>query len=110
MIGVLGQIVAGQSFSLLYQSSAETVISTIIACNTDASAREVHISILRLGENLNLSKQAIYAGFSLNPKASMTLTAGITLGPGDSVWVKSSADDVMVYTAFGESSEPEDGP
>lgn len=94
--------------ALLYQAESETVIATIMVCNTaDTESHEVHVSILRNGETLSDSKQGIYAGYSLAAKATLTVTAGITLGPGDSVWVKSDAASVVVYTAFGEIAEEE---
>lgn len=93
--------------ALLYQAESETVIATIMVCNTDTEPHEVHVSILRNGETLSGSKQGIYAGYRLADKATLTVTAGITLGPGDSVWVKSDAASVVVYTAFGEIAEEE---
>ena len=100
---ILGQVnPQAAADTLLYSATSETVVSTIFAC-TCGSAAAIRIWVRRKGE-ATATKQYLYYNESLGNPESMAVTAGITLGIGDDIMVRSDVADTA-FSAFGTVRE-----
>lgn len=98
---VLGQSLPASTSATLYTvpASTDTVVSTVNACNTGATAATIDIAIRIAGATLTTS-QYIVKGLSLAANSTFTYTAGITLDATDVITVVSSTNNVA-FSAFG---------
>ena len=98
---VLGQALPASTSATLYTvpASTDTVVSTVNACNTGATAATIDIAIRIAGAALTTS-QHIVKGLSLAANSTFTYTAGITLDATDVITVVSSTSNVA-FSAFG---------
>lgn len=101
--GILGQVdPANTTDTLLYVCPADTeaIVSTVFACNRNGAARTIRLRAARAGQAAAALHQYIYYDVNVPLNDTIALTAGITLGPGDALYVYRSASDVN-FSAFG---------
>jgi hypothetical protein len=100
---VLGQLAnAATTLEDLYTvpSSTSAVISTIVVCNANASARTFRLAVIKSGETVG-SKSYVAYDVTVGANDSTALTLGITLATGDKIQGYSSAATSLSMTAFG---------
>ena len=100
---VLGQVkpTSMAETTLIDQKASDAVVSAITICNTSSSATDVYSIRVVLAADYATggtpsSKQYVASGITLSPNTFTTLNLGITLGAGDTVWVRST----FGYSAF----------
>jgi hypothetical protein len=102
---VLGQVLAtAVTETDLYTvpSNTNTVISSIIICNTSVNSSTFRIYIRVAGESTN-NKQYLYYDTPINGNDSFVVSVGITLSETDVVTVYSSSGN-LVFNLFGQEN------
>ena len=99
---ILGQTKpAAATRTAIYTTPASTagVISTLMACNTTASADVVQITVAPSGA-AHATSQFIYFDVSIPANNTLAVTCGLTLAATDVVRVYSTGGNIA-FTAFG---------
>jgi hypothetical protein len=99
---VLGQAVPTSGNSDLYTAAAQTVVSTISACNTTASAATATVYV-RIGGAAAATSNALVYLQTVPAYSTSTWTLGITLASTDKVTVASGTSGSLTYSAFGST-------
>ena len=80
-------------------ASTETVVSTIVICNREASVNTFRIAVRPDGATLDNQHYLAYDS-SINANDTVTLTLGITIDASDIISVGASDGNVS-FSAFG---------
>jgi len=103
---ILGQSApATTSATLLYTvpSSTSTVVSTIVICNTTASAAVATVYCNKAGTT-NTAATALVYQKTIPAYETQTYTLGITMtngGTADTLYVQTGTSNALTFTAFG---------
>jgi hypothetical protein len=103
---ILGQAApANTSVALLYTvpSSTSTVVSTIVVCNTTATAAVASIYCNRASAT-NTAATAIVYQKTIPAYETQTYTLGITMtngGTADTLYIQTGTANALTFTAFG---------
>lgn len=100
-IKILGQASADDiNDVLVYAVPAlkSAVLSTIAICNTTDADTTFTLYVVKAGDSTG-DDNAIYYEAPLQDSDTFTATLGITLGPGDGIYV--SSDDGVIVHVFG---------
>jgi hypothetical protein len=100
---VLGQAApADTNNANLYTAPTATqaVVSTISVTNDTAASATFRIYIRKNGAAA-AAVNTLYFDTPLAGNSTLMITAGLTLGPGDIITVRSSAADAFTFQAFG---------
>ena len=81
-------------------ASTDTIVSTVNACNTTASAATLRIFVVPNGGTAGLNNALFYDG-SLAANSTISFTLGLTLDVGDSIVVRSATGSAIAFSAFG---------
>ena len=100
---VLGQVSpAANTANTVYTvpAATSTVVSTIMICNLDNTARTYNLAVVPSGQSL---AQKNYIAFAAPIPAtdSIGLTIGITLAANDSISVYSNSTINLAFSVFG---------
>lgn len=99
---VLGQSTpAANTDTTLYTvpASTETVVSSVMVANTNATAVTVRLAVRPNGAAI-ATQHYLYYDVEVSANATLALTAGITMDASDVVTVRASATGVA-FSAFG---------
>jgi hypothetical protein len=100
---VLGQLAnAATTLESIYTVPADTsaVVSTIVICNANASARTYRLAVIKNGDTVG-AKSYIAYDVTIGANDSTALTLGLTLAAGDRIQGYASAATSISMTAFG---------
>ena len=99
---LLGQQNPGASWTALYTvpSSTSAVLSTVVICNTSASARTFRVAVVSSSATTPTAANALAYDTALPPNETIVMTMGVTLGASYCLKVYGSTTDVT-FTAFG---------
>lgn len=84
-------------------SATDTVVSTIVVCETNGAAATVKISSRSAGGATTTAATAIAWNLALAANQTLTLTLGITLQAGATIVVQDSTGNVT-FTAYGQEN------
>lgn len=101
---VLGQVNPSANTAVaLYTGAAgvQTVCSSLCVTNTasDQAIASYDVAVVPAGQTL-ATKNYVRKKALLNPSESASITLGMTLGPGDAVWVSASSAN-FAFSLFG---------
>ena len=99
---VLGQGAPAGSNVDLYTAAAQTVVSSIAACNTTASAATATVYVRKAAAAAATSNALIYTQ-TVPAYSTSTWTLGITLGSTDVITVASGTSGAITFQAFGST-------
>lgn len=77
----------------------QTIISSIVVCESNNVAATITISVVPQGDTRE-SKNEIFSSYALGQRETKIISAGITLSQGDSVTVYASTAHINFF-AFG---------
>ncbi len=100
---ILGQhIPAATATELMYTvpASTQTVISSIVCCNTSSAADVFSIAVVPSGGSVT-PETIIYYSLPLGYPETFTATIGITMNSGDMIYVYSLSGGIS-FSAFGQ--------
>ncbi len=100
---VLGQAAPANSDNTnLYTvpSNTQTVVSTISVTNDTATSATFRIYV-RINGATAAAVNALYFDAPLAGNSTIMVTAGLTLGAGDIITVRSGTSDALTFQAFG---------
>ena len=99
---VLGQAASTTSAASLYTAAAQTVVSTITACNVTSSAATATINIGKSGAAAATSNAVVYQ-YTVPAYTTATWTLGITMASTDILYVSSGTSGALTFQAFGST-------
>jgi hypothetical protein len=107
---ILGQVMpTNTNYATLYQAPAgvHTVISTLSMCNTInqnvGTICSANVLIVPSTQQFTSSNtNALYSGLQINASDTFQDTAGLTLGPGDLIFVKSYRGNDITFHVYGD--------
>jgi hypothetical protein len=100
---VLGQILPSAgvlSVAYTVPAATNTVISSIVACNTDTNNTTFRISVAINGA-ADATKQYIYFDLPIEGNDTFIATVGLSLNAGDVIRVQ-SASGLVAFNVFGD--------
>jgi len=102
---ILGQAQSGTSATLLYSvpSATSAVVSSIVLCNTTASAATVNVFCNKAGTTNTVATALLYQ-YTIPAYTTQTFTLGITMtysSAADTLYVQGGTNNAITATAFG---------
>jgi hypothetical protein len=102
---ILGQAQSGTSATLLYSvpSTTSAVVSSIVLCNTTASAATVNVFCNKASTTNTVATALLYQ-YTIPAYTTQTFTLGITMTystAADTLYVQGGTNNAITATAFG---------
>lgn len=105
--GILGQAFPADTAETLVftvTSGHQVIISTINVCNKTANLQKFRIRIVKSPDGSSLDKQWLYYDSDVQGYDTFERTSAITLGAGDSVYVRTDLGNTLAFQFFGDDS------
>lgn len=97
---------AANTWTVLYTAPVGAgkcaISNTIIAANLLTTDTKLDVQCRKVGEASDINKQYVYKNIAVFGNNSWVQTLAITLGPGESIWVRTPGS--LAITAFGEET------
>ena len=102
-VKILAQALSKDAMTLLYAAPANgsAVISTFVACNIKGSATAFDMAVTQASATSVGSANYLYKTSALATNTTLMSTVGMTLGPGEKMYAKSTTSSDVAFTVFG---------